>query len=306
MHRLPLLFLVLLAFLSTVGHASAPERQDCVLDADGSRTCLTALPLPAAARPASAPPCARNDFVCWCVLAVKYTNDVRRRKGTRKMLRVGPQRQLDNALRYAKALARLGKLRHQNLIDATKDVGCSRWMGGENIAFNYEPNDIAMRAVQQWVGSPGHLKNIVRDWFEDCVVGFYFAPDGRVYAVQTFSLVHGHGTFGSVSGPGCKPVGAGKKNRDDSRPRGSPRPSPEALTENERLRREGNRSCRCLEKGTDCWHSLREKSGYRCVPFRRTTDQPLACKKACCEYCAGHPLNGSCTNGIVRRLCNAM
>lgn len=270
-------------------------------------------------------PCKTNDIICWCLIAVKYTNEVRRRHGVKTPLTVGTQSQLNNALRYAKYLAQNDRFEHQNLPSATKEVKCKRWVGGENLALNYESGDVAKRAVMQWEGSKKHLDNIKKDWYKEVVVGFYFMPNGRVYAVQTFALVHEFGTFGSVNDPGCNIIrGGGGEDRSGPAPRPtkqptrkappSPRPvrgpkrkpTPRPVKRGPLRSDQANRACRCLEKGPFCWHSLRALSGNRCYPFRSTARQPRGCKVACCFYCRRYSRNPVCTNMVVRRVCNSL
>ena len=138
-------------------------------------------------------------------MTLKYTNNVRKTKGL-SMLALGPKRQMANAMRYAKKLGKMGYLKHQNLRSVTKEVGCKRWVGGENLAFNYETGDIARKCVDQWIGSKGHYQNLVRSWFKEMAVGFQFNKDGRVYCVQTFGLYYPRQTFGRRNGPKCDPV----------------------------------------------------------------------------------------------------
>lgn len=143
---------------------------------------------------------------CWNKLIRTYTNDVRKKHGVKIMLKLGPKRQLLNANRHANRLSRLGFLRHQILVKATQEVKCKRWIGGENLAYNYEHGDIARSCVNQWINSKGHFENLVRDWFKEVVTGFHFDNDGRVYCVQTFGLFYPRGTYGPVDTEDCKPI----------------------------------------------------------------------------------------------------
>lgn len=152
-------------------------------------------------------PCKRRDIECWCEKAKDYTNDARRKNGVKKMLKLGPKNQLKNANRYAEALSRRGILKHQILPQVTREVGCQRWIGGENLAFNNEDGYIAKACVNQWIKSKPHFENLVRDWFEEVVVGFHFDTIGRVFCVQTFSLQTDRGTIGRPNDRECCPVG---------------------------------------------------------------------------------------------------
>lgn len=137
---------------------------------------------------------------------MQYTNTVRANNGEKPLIH-GTQSQLDNALRYAKVLASKKTLQHQTLPAVTKEVKCLRWIGGENLAFNYEKGDIARACVQQWIASRKHWDNLVRPWFEEMVVGVHIRFDGRVYCVQTFAVFFPrHSTFGTRDGPKCHQV----------------------------------------------------------------------------------------------------
>lgn len=136
----------------------------------------------------------------------KYTNAVRKKHGVKQMLKLGPRRQLINASNHAARLSKLGKLKHQILPAVTKEVKCKRWIGGENLAYNYENADIARACVNQWINSKGHFENLVREWFKEVVTGFHFDNDGRVYCVQTFGLVHKVGTVGPLKGKDCESI----------------------------------------------------------------------------------------------------
>lgn len=238
--------------------------------------------------------CSREDFKCWCIKGVKYTNKVRKKHGKEKLFKIGPEKQLDNANSYAQHLGHLGTLVHQDLGHATREIGCQRWIGGENIAFNYAQKDIAKACVEQWESSSGHLENMLRDWFEEVVIGFHYTHDGRVYCVQTFATVAAHGTVGGIHDSRCEAVGAFigpvKKAGGD-------------IEEEKRLF-EGNRSCRCLEVESECWFSLKRLSGGRCTPFIRAREQGAPCKEMCCEYCHAKPGSSHCRSKNVVALCN--
>lgn len=56
---------------------------------------------------------------------------------------------------------------------------------GENLAYNYGVSDPAMRAVSQWIGSPGHKKNMEGD-YRITGIGVAKSDDGRYYFTQLF------------------------------------------------------------------------------------------------------------------------
>lgn len=170
--------------------------------------------------------CEREDNSCWSIKSRQYTNEVRQRHGVNRPLKDGLQSQLNNAHQYAAHLSKIGSLKHQLLTTATQSVGCGRWIGGENIAYHFEPNaDIALKCVQQWENSPPHLANILREWFEEVAVGFYFSPVGSVYCVQTFASVSDQNDAGSLeNNRGCVPFVHGPHlgGRNDVGSKGTP------------------------------------------------------------------------------------
>lgn len=181
-----------------------PLKEDCVLGADGVNECNPVDLLRTSTR--NKAPCAKSDIRCWNKMVREYTNAVRTKHGVKHMLKLGPRRQLMNANKHAIRLSKWGKLKHQILPQATKEVKCKRWIGGENLAYNYEHADIARACVNQWINSKGHFDNLVRDWFREVVTGFHFDKDGRVYCVQTFGLFYSTGTIGPDTGKDCEPV----------------------------------------------------------------------------------------------------
>lgn len=66
-------------------------------------------------------------------------------------------------------------------------IGCQ---GGENIfkyraSFGVGPETVANRAVESWMGSPGHRENILRVRFSSEGIGVTYAGD-TVYVTQNF------------------------------------------------------------------------------------------------------------------------
>lgn len=274
-------------------------------------------------------PCSRTDTICWSIKARQYSNIVRRRHGQNKMLSDGPQTQLLNADQYARHLASIRTLRHQQLSQATNQVGCNRFIAGENIAYNYEQGDVAKACVDQWENSPGHLANLLRSKFDEVVVGFYFSSDNRVYCVQTFAIV----VKNELSSTRCRKLSQAENNVVVQRPRPSPRhnspstqqppptssrPRPTRPTSqtrpsrrqrhrlSSRDRHAGSRACRCLQVGNRCWYSLKGLSGNRCMPYTLAINQPLSCKRLCCHYCTHFPSHNSCRSAFVRVICSSL
>ena len=56
---------------------------------------------------------------------------------------------------------------------------------GENVAMNYGVGDVAKVAVDGWIKSPGHRRNLLGD-FDDCGIGV-FERHGKFYLTQLFA-----------------------------------------------------------------------------------------------------------------------
>lgn len=287
-------FLFLLLLRGAAAQATQ-IRQHCVLLPNSTEECHDVPSLSPALRLGKAP-CLKMDKPCWSLKAMEYTNEIRQKFKVRRMLVPGTFRQLDNAVKYARILNRKGRLRHQNLRRVTREVQCKRWVGGENVAYNYAKGDVAKTCIMQWLYSERHRKNLVRPWFREVVIGFHYGSGGRVYCVQTFALIHQYGTFGQLRGRRCRRVFDKRLGGWEKPTRGKRKLTP-------RSRDEGNRSCRCLEVGKRCWFSLRELSGNRCRPFLPAARQPKRCKWKCCQYCWFYSTNPVCRSSSVRRIC---
>lgn len=143
-------------------------------------------------------------MVYWSERARHLTNNVRKKRGV-KRLRAGTHRQLQNAVNHAQTLGRLGFLKHQNLRQVTKRVGCNRFVAGENIAYNYADGDLVATCMRQWIHSRTHYNNLVYKGFEEVVVGvFVHKRSGRIYCVQTFAMVR---RGRERTGRGCRGIG---------------------------------------------------------------------------------------------------
>lgn len=279
---------------------------------------------------------------CWTRLARTYTNDVRQRYGVHKMLRDGPRRQFANALEYANELSALGELRHQVLGAVTEQVGCGRWIGGENIAYNYEANgDIAKACVDQWEHSPPHLENLVREEYDEVSVGFHYASDGKVFCVQTFASISPQEVAAFSNHDGCESMSSdnhshidentqdhvetatfddghgnqpsqndGSENLEpdvyDPKPDDSEDDDAEDDINETADEQEGNHSCRCLELGEHCSRTHEEKSGSRCDSFVAAHHQPAECHQSCCQYCRAHSDSARCSNALIFFLCQVV
>jgi uncharacterized protein YkwD len=79
----------------------------------------------------------------------------------------------------------------QAAVDRYREYGHSDRSTGENIAKIYpdrtaSSEEAAKRVVAEWMASPGHRENILRDRFEREGIGVYLARDGALYATQNF------------------------------------------------------------------------------------------------------------------------
>ena len=59
---------------------------------------------------------------------------------------------------------------------------------GENLAFNQGANDPVTSAVNQWMNSPKHRANIMREHFTHSAIGIGRSADGGVYLTQVFIM----------------------------------------------------------------------------------------------------------------------
>lgn len=71
--------------------------------------------------------------------------------------------------------------------DRASKLGIFNWMAiGENIAFMKGYDDPAVTAVEKWMQSPSHKKNILNDQWRESAIGVAVAADGAVYFTQVF------------------------------------------------------------------------------------------------------------------------
>jgi uncharacterized protein YkwD len=75
---------------------------------------------------------------------------------------------------------------HDGFSERIKDVGVSNRTSAENIAKNRGSRDSASVAVQGWLKSPGHLKNIQNQDFNLTGIGVEINSKGKVYLTQIF------------------------------------------------------------------------------------------------------------------------
>ena len=66
-------------------------------------------------------------------------------------------------------------------------LGIFNWMAiGENIAFMKGYDDPASMAVEKWMQSASHKKNILSGQWRDSAIGVAVADDGSIYFTQVF------------------------------------------------------------------------------------------------------------------------
>lgn len=66
-------------------------------------------------------------------------------------------------------------------------LGIFNWMAiGENIAFMKGYDDPASMAVEKWMQSTSHKKNILNTQWRDSAIGVAVAADGSIYFTQVF------------------------------------------------------------------------------------------------------------------------
>ena len=66
-------------------------------------------------------------------------------------------------------------------------LGIFNWMAiGENIAFMKGYDDPATMAVEKWMQSPSHKKNILNNQWRQTAIGVAVGEDGSVYFTQVF------------------------------------------------------------------------------------------------------------------------
>ena len=71
--------------------------------------------------------------------------------------------------------------------DRASRLGILNWMAiGENIAFMKGYPDPASMAVEKWMLSPSHKKNILNTSWRQSAIGVAVAEDGAIYFTQVF------------------------------------------------------------------------------------------------------------------------
>ena len=71
--------------------------------------------------------------------------------------------------------------------DRADDIGLKKWRAiGENIAFMRGYQDPVERAVELWLDSPAHRRNLLNGDWREGAVGVAVASDGSYYFTQVF------------------------------------------------------------------------------------------------------------------------
>lgn len=71
--------------------------------------------------------------------------------------------------------------------DRADSLGIKKWRAiGENIAFNRGYQDPTEKAVDLWLNSPSHRRNMMDDNWAESAVGVAVAADGSYYFTQVF------------------------------------------------------------------------------------------------------------------------
>lgn len=134
----------------------------------------------------------------YCVKSTDITNEIRRRhRGKGKYmdqgegdLMTGTESMLANCISHSKNMADYLGMEHQDLSQATAEVGCDLFITGENVAWfgDYpEDTDPAVQCMKQWEESEGHLDNIMRQEAGDYVAVGVYKDGTKWWCTQTFA-----------------------------------------------------------------------------------------------------------------------
>jgi uncharacterized protein YkwD len=73
--------------------------------------------------------------------------------------------------------------------DRADKLGVANWSAiGENIAFLRGYDEAARSAVERWMESPAHKKNLLDKRWKETGMGVAILPDGTYYFTQVFIL----------------------------------------------------------------------------------------------------------------------
>ena len=130
-----------------------------------------------------------------------HTNRERRKRGLR---RVQPKRNMNAAARsHSQQMAKVGKLAHEGIGDGTPASRAYKYQCGEGSCaenchlsgpwskeqltyFKITEWEMGKRAVANWLGSPGHRRNLLNPEWVAMGAGVGLSRNGTIYATQTF------------------------------------------------------------------------------------------------------------------------
>jgi uncharacterized protein YkwD len=92
------------------------------------------------------------------------------------------------------------------------------WGAGENVLYTSELNDVARRALQLWLHSPHHLKNIRGD-YNHSGLGVWQDKDGTLYFTQIFVKIKPPAQETQAAPPPSLTTPFGMLANPDTRPR---------------------------------------------------------------------------------------
>jgi uncharacterized protein YkwD len=73
--------------------------------------------------------------------------------------------------------------------DRADKLGINNWSAiGENIAYLRGFDDVAASAIEKWLESPSHKKNLLDKRWKETGIGVVVLPDGTYYLTQVFLL----------------------------------------------------------------------------------------------------------------------
>lgn len=98
---------------------------------------------------------------------------------------------LEIARAYSRRMATENFFAHEdpkglNVVDRVRAAGIRSYMLGENLASNRGYMNPAAVALEGWMDSSGHRKNILDSRFNSGAVGVWFRDDGTVYFTEIF------------------------------------------------------------------------------------------------------------------------
>lgn len=160
-------------------------------------TDLPTKPLPAPTQPAptqpTPPPVSDSEYLSQLEEDIlRMVNEERAKAGAQAMVMESLRRNVARA--HSKDMAVRSFFDHNNPdgkspFDRMKAAGISYSTAGENIAYNSLPVDrSAKAAMDSWMKSDGHRKNILNTKYGRTGIGVYRNPsNGRIYLTQVFT-----------------------------------------------------------------------------------------------------------------------